>query len=161
MPVAIVDDWGKVRDLAASLGSIKDACVQLGVNYDAARQRAKRDNWPVGRRLDKLVTSAQTEKTRQIVAKNGQNAVVTSVTSTADHLASRVVTNCTKAREFLSRAAVKGAKAFANLPGEALTDARKSQAFRNVTGATAQIGGWDEGKDQGAKVMVNIGLLMS
>src|SRR5260370_38294239 len=82
-PIATQDQWNQVRDTAVACGSIKEAAAVHGVSYQAAKQRAKREAWPVARRLNKAKVQARAAASRSLEAATG---CVTSVTSTPNAL---------------------------------------------------------------------------
>lgn len=74
MPAAATDNWEAVQTLAVALGNISEAARRCGVSIDAACQRARRENWQVGRRPAQAVQAAKVAHSNAIHAAN-PNAV--------------------------------------------------------------------------------------
>jgi molybdenum-dependent DNA-binding transcriptional regulator ModE len=101
-PIVPIHQWEQVRDTAVACGSIKRAAEQHGVSYVAARQRARREQWPVARRLSKAIEVAKGAARKSIEAQQGH---VTSVTSAADALVDILAEDERETRLSLSRSA--------------------------------------------------------
>jgi molybdenum-dependent DNA-binding transcriptional regulator ModE len=102
-PIATQEQWNQVRDTAVACGSIKEGARVHGVSYQAAKQRAKREAWPVARRLNKAIVQARTAASRSLEAATGS---VTSVTSTPDALVSIMAEHEHKTKLSLSKASM-------------------------------------------------------
>src|SRR5882724_6152636 len=102
-PIATQDQWNQVRDTAVACGSIKEAAGVHGVSYQAAKQRAKREAWPVARRLHKAIVQARAAASRSLEAATGR---VTSVTSTPGALVSIMAEHEQKTKLSLSKASM-------------------------------------------------------
>ncbi len=77
-------NWPDVKATTIATGSMQQAAEQHGVSYEAVRQRASREKWPVGRRVHQQAQAArEAANTQMIRASQGR---VTSVTSAADAL---------------------------------------------------------------------------
>lgn len=108
MPPPSTDNWEAVKATAIALNSIKLAAEQHGVGYEAARQQASREKWPVGRRPAKAAKEAQQFAHAQLVKVSPR--AVTSVTSTADALSNVLAEDSRETRISLSKAARQLAK---------------------------------------------------
>ena len=91
-----------MRDTAVACGSIKRAAEQHGVSYVAARQRAKREQWPVATRLNTAIVKATQAATRSVEAATGH---VTRVTSASDALVNILAEDERETKLSLSRSA--------------------------------------------------------
>lgn len=151
MPAAITTDWPAVKATAIARNSIKEAADLHGVTYESARVRACREEWPVGRRPAKMVQQAKDAEQAQLVKVSPQ--AVTSVTSTADALATALADDSRATRAALATAARKAGEAFARKDGEEVIELAKP--FQQITSAAGMIGGWgDKGQDQGADMLI-------
>lgn len=83
-PVLTPADWAEVCKTAIAIGSVSDAARQHGVTIAAATQRAKRENWPTGRRPWKEAQKAQ-DNARLSVKASNPTAVI-NVISTSEAL---------------------------------------------------------------------------
>ncbi len=101
-PILPTDQWERVRDTAVACGSIKRAAEQHSVSYVAARQRAKRERWPVATRLNTAIVKAKQAATRSIEAATGH---VTRVTSASDALVNILAEDEHETKLSLSRSA--------------------------------------------------------
>jgi hypothetical protein len=147
-------DWSGIRAAAAGLQNIDRAALIAGKDLpdhernrflERVRKRSQRENWRADWNVQIAVAN---EKPLSRYVQNG-----------AETLAAAISDSSTRARVSLAKAAEKGAKAFETMPGERLTERDTSGAFRNVTAAASQIGGWDQKQDGGTNVTVNVGIV--
>jgi hypothetical protein len=123
MPAQIAD-WSQVKATAIALASIKDAAAEHGVSYKAAKMRASREQWPVGRRVHKLAQQAQQQaNTQMMIASKG---TVTSVTSTADALANTLAERQKRSKLGLSSWLTESSEHLASLKGEEALSAHQA-----------------------------------
>lgn len=150
MPAAITADWEAVRDTAVALQSIKLAAEKHEVPYEAARMRASREAWPVGRRLAKALAAAKQAHSKAIVAANPK--AVASVTSTSDALISTLADRKDKSALHLSKYVVDASQRGANSNGqlELADDLNKVASIRSKV--------WPEEKQAGGFTL-NLGIL--
>jgi hypothetical protein len=151
MPAPSTTDWPAVKATAIARNSIKEAAALHNVPYDAAKQRACREKWPVGRRLGKAVQEAKSLEQAQLVKVNP--SAVTSVTSTADALVTALAEDNRETRMSLSSATRKAARSLQGMPGgDIVNGARK---LKDVVSSAGIIHGWNEsGNDQGADMLI-------
>lgn len=137
MPQLIVPthQWEQVRDTAVACGSIKRAAEQHSVSYVAARQRARREQWPVARRLSKAIEVAKGAARKSIEAEQGR---VTSVTSASDALVNILAEDERETRLSLGRAARQMAQ---QTETARLTEAGK---MHDVAKTAAIVHRWDQ-----------------
>lgn len=145
MPAPCTTDWPAVRATAIALNSIKEAAELHKVSYDAAKMRASREAWPVGRRPAKAVQSAEEVNQAQLAKINPKS--VTSVTSTADALTSVLVNDERETRMSLSKATRKAARAVEGLPGVQVFG--KARSLKDLVSSAAQLHGWGERGGEG------------
>jgi hypothetical protein len=101
-PIVPIHQWEQVRDTAVACGSIKRAAEQHSVSYVAARQRARREQWPVGRRLNTAIELAKTAARKSTEAEQGR---VTPVTSASDALVNILAEDERETKLSISRSA--------------------------------------------------------
>jgi hypothetical protein len=155
MPAALTVDWSAVKATAVALNSIKRAAEQHGVTYEAARVRACRETWPVGRRPAKAVQQAKAVEQAQLVKVTPE--AVTSVTSTADALSTALAEDSNATKTGFSRMARRVAEAAAGY--QAPKALKNSRALRDVATIAGQVHGWDAKTGDDRRVMINIGIL--
>jgi molybdenum-dependent DNA-binding transcriptional regulator ModE len=141
-PIATQDQWNQVRDTAVACGSIKEAAAVHGVSYQAAKQRAKREAWPVARRLNRAIVQARLAASRSLEAATGR---VTSVTSTPDALVSIMAEHEQKTKLSLSKASMNMAQQAETAPLEQAPD------VHSVAKTAAIVHRW--GNEQGNSIL--------
>ena len=146
MPAPCTTDWPAIRATAIALNSIKEAAARHSVPYTAAKKRASREQWPVGRRPARAVQEAKQLEQAQLAKVSPKS--VTTVTSTADALESSLAENNEETRMSLSIAARNGARALAKMPGEDVV--RKSGNFKDITTAAGHLHGWGNRENDAA-----------
>ena len=139
-PILPTDQWEQVRDTAVACGSIKRAAEQHNVSYAAARQRAKREQWPVATRLNTALVKAKQAATRSVEAATGH---VTSVTSASDALVNILAEDERETKLSLSRSARQLAA-----QGE-IAPLDKAQRVHDVAKTAALVHRWEDRKDPG------------
>lgn len=146
MPGPCIDDWSAVRDTAVARQSITEAAKIHGVSPEAARQRARRENWPVGRRPAKALAQAKAVHSAAIAVTGG----VTSVT-TSDALASVMAEDERQTKLMASKAVTRRVTRLADTD-----DPADAQDLHTLVRSGAILYKWqaDEGK---AQVIVNLG----
>lgn len=107
MPSAVAD-WSQVKATAIHRGSLKEAAEAHGLNYPSVRMRASREEWPVGRRVQKTVQAAQAMMESQIIKASGGR--VASVTSSAEAAEIMLKEGAINTRLDLTRYAARMAK---------------------------------------------------
>jgi hypothetical protein len=140
-PCTSAEGWEAVKATAIARNSIKEAAGLHNVPYAAAKQRASREKWPVGRRPAKNVQQAK-QVDQQQLAKISHKSVTT-VTSTADALSKALEEDNRETRLSLSVATRKAAKTFRKMPGGDIIGA--AQNLKHVVSSASQIHSWDEG----------------
>jgi len=146
-PIATQDQWNQVRDTAVACGSIKEAAGVHGVSYQAAKQRAKREAWPVARRLHKAIVQARAAASRSLEAATGR---VTSVTSTPGALVSIMAEHEQKTKLSLSKASMNMAQQAEEAPLEQAPNLHK------VAQTAGLVHHWEGRKDPG---ILNVAVL--
>lgn len=147
MPTQICDDWEAVKSTAVALGSIGEAADRHGVTRNAAYVRAKRENWPVGRRVHRQLEEARERAAVAVVATGGVRCV-----SSADIQAEANRENSARSRSAALRYTVRTLEHVADLdPETALASAPNVAAVVKVA---ASAGDWQQ--QASAKVSVNI-----
>ena len=139
MPAPSTDDWPAVQATATRLNDIKRAAELHGVSYTAARMRASREKWFVGRRPAVIVQQAK-EASREQLAKVSPG-VVTSVTSASDALVQEMAENHRETRLGLSKWTRKSAQQLASHPDPL----EAGQAAVQVAQVLAKV--WPEQRD--------------
>lgn len=153
MPAAVHADWSQVRDTAVALNSIRDAAAQHGVPYDAAKQRAKRESWPVGRRIATVLATAKASHAVAVAKANP--SAVTSVTSTTDALVNQLATDSQATKIAFSTATRKVAEKVAAMKPSINKD--RAQAIKHWAGVAESVHGWNEkAKPEGGLVSVTL-----
>ena len=142
MPAALDVNREAVKMLAISVG-VREAARQMGLNEDVVRQWSCREAW-----------FAPTP-----VPATMQKQVVTDVTKPSICLATTISDNSVRARVSLSKVALKTAEYMEKRPGAVTASVKGSQALRNVVDAASKIGGWDNEKQSGTDVTVNVGII--
>jgi hypothetical protein len=140
MPPPCTNDWEAVKATAIARNSIKEAAKLHNVPYTAAKKRASREKWPVGRRPAKAVREAKAFNQGQLVKANPR--AVSCVTSTADALVIALENDSQETRLDLSKAARKAAKAFRTMQGRAVIS--EAQNLKHVVNSASQLHGWEE-----------------
>lgn len=105
---AQVADWDQVKATAIATGSMIEAADRHGIKYEAVRQRACREQWPVGRRVFEQAKQAQVLAHQAIVKQSG--GTVTSVTSAAEALEESLADGSRRTRIGLTRYAARMAE---------------------------------------------------
>ena len=146
MPAPISADWPAIRDTAVALQSIKLAAEKHGVPYPAARTRASREAWPVGRRISLALSTAKAAHAQAIQKANPK--AVTSATSTSDALVEALSEDNMETRISLSRGIRKAAETIGKYKGTTiLSNARK---VKDIVSSAAQVHGWEAKQGTGA-----------
>lgn len=150
MPAPLVADWSQVQAVAIALGSLRAAADRCKVSYDAVKQRAKREQWPIGDRAEVL----RLEHTQAAIdsGSTAQSVVSPPVTVTAgQQIADHLRETGEKTRSALATALHRAAGAGAALPErEALAE---SQSLHNVAKAAALVHGWQQAGESGAGLL--------
>ena len=146
-PIATQDQWNQVRDTAVACGSIKEAAAVHCLSYGAARERARREQWPVARRLNKAVTAAKAAASRAVTATTGR---VTSVTSTSEALVNILSEQEHKTKLSLSKATMNMAQQAEEAPLEQAPNLHK------VAQTAGIVHHWEGRKDPG---ILNVAVL--
>jgi hypothetical protein len=146
-PIVPTHVWEQVRDTAVVCGSIKRAAEQHSVSYVAARQRARREQWPVARRLNKAIELAKTAARKSTEAEQGR---VTSVTSTSDALVNILAEDEHQTKLSLSRSARQLAA-----QGETAS-LDKANRVHDVAKTAALVHRWNDRGDPG---ILNVAIL--
>jgi hypothetical protein len=155
MPAALTVDWPAVKATAIALNSIKIAAERHGVTYEAARMRASRESWLVGRRPAKAAAEAKAVVQAQL--EKVSPGAVTSVTSTADALATTLADENQRTRAGFSRAAVKVAEKAAKMDPEEILE--RARSLKDVAHVAGQVHGWDAKETDGNVVLINNAIL--
>lgn len=154
MPPPLIADWEPVKTTAISTGSLKIASERHNISYDAVRQQASREQWPVATRIKKNLAKAKAAAQAAIVIR--QPDAVTVVTNASDAMANQLADDSKATRIGFSKAARKVAE---SLPNKSETDllnkdiAKSAKHWAGVA-ATAQPGWEQEKKADGGLVSV-------
>lgn len=149
-------EWSDVRTTAVALNSLKLAADQHRVSYDATKQRAVREKWPVGLRLSRAIRRAKDERDAAVVKKRSK-ALSLSVTSTSDAIAKQLAEENIRTKAGFSRAAVRVAEHASKAKVPKLL--QNSKSYRDLAAIAGQVHGWENKAPQGAPVVVNVGIL--
>ena len=103
-----IADWPQVKATAIATGSLKAAAEAHGISHDSVKQRAKREEWPVGRRALKMAAEAQAHANSQII--KASQGTVTRVTSASDALAATLAEGAKETKLGLTKYAARMAK---------------------------------------------------
>lgn len=147
---AQVADWPAVKATAIHCGSLKEAAKSHDVEYDAVRQRAKREEWPVGRRVHKLARQAQEAADAQII--RASSGTVTSVTSAAQAAINTLAERQNETKMGLSGYVARMAKQGSS--SGVLEEAPLYKAVADIAGKV-----WPEQAKQEDRPLVNINLV--
>ncbi len=154
MPAPCTSDWPAVKATAIARNSIKEAAELHSVSYEAAKQRASREAWPVGRRPAKAAEQAKQVAHAQLVKVSP--SAVASVTSASDAIATAIAQDGRNTKLDLAKAARKAAGTLRDLPGEAIVE--KAQQMRHVASTAALLHGWEEKQAGGLTLQLGIQL---
>ena len=146
-PILPTDQWEQVRDTAVACGSIKRAAEQHNVSYAAARQRARRERWPVASRLNTAIVKAKQAAAGSIEAATGH---VTRVTSASDALVNIMAEHEQKTKLSLSKASMNMAQQAETAPLKA------AGRVHEVAKTAALVHRWEDRKDPG---ILNVAVL--
>lgn len=180
MPAALLshDDWQEVKATAIALGSLIEAARRHQLPAKAVYERARREEWPTGRRPEKMariareqaraVTQSKLQAERSTVATAGPNSerhkspvIVSSgdmeAVDTASATLSALRSDGNRTRSAAMRAARKAAEHAAELPGEDLLTPSVARALRDHVGSASVVGDWGaEASGGGAQVQFNV-----
>lgn len=128
-----VAHWPDVKATAIATGSLREAAEAHGISHDAVRQRACREEWPVGQRVHKMLQAAQEQANTQM--SRASKGAVTHVTSAADALQSVLAENKRRSQVALSSYVAKTSEHADTLSGEeALAQAPSVKAVADIYG---------------------------
>lgn len=135
--------------------AVKTLVVAIGV-----REAARRMNLPEATVQAWSARFGWVRQSDAIKAEVNAKRLQPTATKPSIALAETISDNCVRARVALSKTALNAGQAFEKLKGKTVIGKDKSTAFRNITAATAQIGGWDQDKGKGGvNVAVNVGII--
>lgn len=146
---ALSADWPEVKATAIAIGNLKDAAAKHGVSYEATRQRAAREKWPVGQRVHTLAREAKAASHAVIL----KTANVTRVTSASEALGDTVTDNQSRYTTAMSHVLADKAEAYKAAPLLA-----KPRDLNDLASAGAKVfatGGSGEGGT--VAIQINIG----
>jgi hypothetical protein len=150
MPPPLLADWEPIRATAVSTGSLRTAADRHGVSYDAVKQRAHREAWPVGRRIITAVRDAKQAADQQLATLNRSNRV-TPVTTT-DALTLEHVENGHTSRLLASRLARQSLERSQPVPVESAAD------LHSVVKSLGLLHGWNDSSQQpDVAIQINVG----
>jgi hypothetical protein len=136
-------DWAGIRVVAITLNSVRAAAERAAESLpldertrfiERVNKRAYRERW-----LEKARLLASTAPT---IARPLSSNVQTG----ADVIAKSIAENSNATRVALSQIARKGAEAMVKRKGATIASVKQARTLRDLTAASAQIGGWDSGK---------------
>ena len=145
-PCTSSEGWEAVKATAIARGSLKEAAALHGLPYSAAKQRAWRERWPVGRRLAQAVLDAKEAEQRRLALLNPQS--VTHVTSSSEALIVGLANDRETSRAHLGQYSAKAAKAVA-LDPDPLSVTRQA---RDISSIAASL--WPERNDPGISIQI-------
>ena len=149
-PIATQEQWSQVRDTAVACGSIKEAAAVHGISYNAAKQRARREKWPVARRLQKLIATREQAQQQLVTRNNATTSLSPHVTSTSDALVTLLSEHEHKTKLSLSKATMNMAQQAETAPLEQAPNLHK---VAQTAGIVHQ---WKDRKDPG---ILNVAVL--
>jgi hypothetical protein len=156
MPAAVAIDWAGIRANAVSMGiraAARAAAADLSPNEQErfvfrVLKRAQREKWEESKAKAVSAVVVRNEKPLSSKVLNGSEAAAVAIANEGE-----------RTRTGLAISARKAAESAALKNGEELLNRDTSQAVRNWAGVASTVYGWEAKKDEGAKVMINIGIL--
>lgn len=142
--------WPDVKATAIATGSMDQAAKLHGIAPATVRQRARREGWPVGRRVHDQAQQARAAADAQIVRASA--GTVTHVTSASDAALAANADNSRRGRSALLRYGAAAAEHAASLDGDAQLAAAPSVA--SVAKVLATAGDWGQQQAQAVRVSI-------
>jgi len=167
MPPPLLTDWEPVRATAIATGSLKEAAIQHGVKHGSVRQRARRENWPVGTRPAKAAREAKLQadllahRARAAAAQSATHSapvqVVTHVTTASAAIEESFISSGKRGRIALGLASAKAAEHLADQDAETIVG--RSRALKDIADVSAKTGGWGADDVHKGQTVLNIAIL--